>query len=265
MRIDKPSVQSVFVDAMVGDQQIGAATAFHVQHRGRTWFVTNWHVAAGRHPVTGQPRSRTGATPERLDVLMNEDRLGAWRTMSLDLYTDTGQAIWYEHPTAGRGVDVVAIHVPEAPDMRFYPYELAPTGDLLSARASEGLSVIGFPFGLTAGFGFGVWTKGWIASEPDIDYDDKPMFLIDGRTREGQSGSPVIAYHTGAGGAAMTSGATAFGGPFTRLMGVYSGRVNEQSDLGRVWKVSALVDIIERGLPGNGDMVDPRTQSSPDA
>jgi hypothetical protein len=41
-----------------------------------------------------------------------------------------------------------------------------------------------------------------------------------------------------------------------RLLGIYSGRVNEQSDLGFVWKTTALIDIVERGRCGNGDLCD---------
>jgi hypothetical protein len=44
------------------------------------------------------------------------------------------------------------------------------------------------------------------------------------------------------------------GGVAEQFIGVYSGRINEQSDLGFVWKASALVDILngqQRGpLPG---------------
>jgi len=48
----------------------------------------------------------------------------------------------------------------------------------------------------------------------------------------------------------MADGSLAFGGPVTNLLGVYSGRVNEQSDLGRVWKVQAVRDILAAQCPG---------------
>ncbi len=35
-----------------------------------------------------------------------------------------------------------------------------------------------------------------------------------------------------------------FGGPVTRLLGIYSGRINEQSDIGIVWKAQAIQDLI---------------------
>lgn len=77
---------------------------------------------------------------------------------------------------------------------------------------------------------------------------EKPVFLIDCRTRAGQSGSPVLAFRTGAyrkqdGNRAMTSlSATETAWEF---LGVYSGRVNKESDLGRVWHVSALGELLD--------------------
>jgi len=62
---------------------------------------------------------------------------------------------------------------------------------------TSGLSIVGFPFGITGGGGLGVWVQGTIATEPSLDFDGMPRFLIDSRTRPGQSGSPVLAYHAG--------------------------------------------------------------------
>jgi hypothetical protein len=36
--------------------------------------------------------------------------------------------------------------------------------------------------------------------------------------------------------------------PRTKLLGVYSGRLSEDSDLGTVWKVSLIATIAERGI-----------------
>jgi hypothetical protein len=77
-----------------------------------------------------------------------------------------------------------------------------------------------------------------------IDFDALPTFLIDCRSRQGQSGSPVIAYR-GGGMVALTGGSTAvFAGPVYRFLGIYSGRINSESDLGVVWKASAIAELI---------------------
>jgi hypothetical protein len=96
--------------------------------------------------------------------------------------------------------------------------------------------------------------KGAMASEPSIDFDNKPCFLIDARTRQGQSGSPVITFTSG-GFVTKTDGVAAVvTGQHYDLLGVYSGRINEQSDLGKVWKVRALREIIDSGVQGNGNL-----------
>jgi hypothetical protein len=71
-----------------------------------------------------------------------------------------------------------------------------------------------------------------------------PTMLIDCRTRQGQSGSPVLAFREG-GAVSMSDGTTAlFGGPVQRFLGIYSGRVNDESDLGIVWKASAIAELV---------------------
>lgn len=40
-------------------------------------------------------------------------------------------------------------------------------------------------------------------------------------------------------------GAAMFGGPVQRLFGIYSGRINKQSDLGMVRKTSALKELVD--------------------
>lgn len=49
----------------------------------------------------------------------------------------------------------------------------------------------------------------------------------------------------------MANGGLAFmNGPVSNLLGVYSGRINDQSDLGIVWKAKAVVDILNAQQPG---------------
>ena len=48
------------------------------------------------------------------------------------------------------------------------------------------------------------------------------------------------------GGYTDEQGNQTLGGPIAeRFVGVYSGRINDESDLGRVWKAQALVEILD--------------------
>jgi hypothetical protein len=40
-------------------------------------------------------------------------------------------------------------------------------------------------------------------------------------------------------------GSAAFGGPVWKFLGIYSGRINAQSDLGIVWKASAIDQLVQ--------------------
>lgn len=98
---------------------------------------------------------------------------------------------WVEHPTLGPKADFVALQLTDLNDVELYPYDPANPGPQIMVGPADPVSVIGFPFGLTAGGAFGVWATGFLASEPEVDFNNLPIQLIDCRTRQGQSGSPV--------------------------------------------------------------------------
>ena len=45
------------------------------------------------------------------------------------------------------------------------------TGSDIQFGPADTVSVVGFPFGMTAGGAFGVWATGFLPSEPDVDYN----------------------------------------------------------------------------------------------
>ena len=129
-------------------------------------------------------------------------------------------------------------------DVELYRYDVANPGPPIRYGPAQTISVVGFPFGIQAGGSLAVWATGFVASEPDINFGDLPVFLVDCRSRPGQSGSAVIAYGNG-GMFAMEDGSTAvMAGEVIRLLGIYSGRINEQSDLGIVWKAASLNELV---------------------
>ncbi|MBI3049963.1 MAG: hypothetical protein HYY76_16815 [Acidobacteria bacterium] len=138
---------------------------------------------------------------------------------------------------------MVALPLTALNDVELYPHEMLGGSEIFLGPA-DAVSVIGFPFGLQAGGSLAVWATGFIASEPEIDFNSLPTMLIDCRTRQGQSGSAVIAYRSG-GAIAMADGSTSvFTGPISKFLGLYSGRINQESDLGLVWKASAVAELV---------------------
>ncbi len=239
-----PSVQSLLIEMRARGNALSVGTAFVVTSKKGHVLVTNWHNLAGRHPETKQPMSPTGALPDEVRIIHNKlNTLGSWIPVTESLFSN-GKPRWSEHPKYAEKVDVVALPLTDSTDVHLYPYDLT-GGPKVHVGPAEPVSVIGFPFGIQAGGSLAVWATGFLASEPDIDFRGLPLMLVDCRTREGQSGSAVIAYRAG-GAVSMEDGSTAImSGPAQRFLGCYSGRINKESDLGLVWKASAVQEIVD--------------------
>lgn len=240
-----PSVQSLLILLKCNGQLLGTGTGFVVQSAKGSVLITNRHNLTGRHQQTSQPIHPSAALPDSIEIVHNKaGHLGQWIGTCESLLDASGSPRWTEHPKLGAQVDCVALPLAHMTDVQAYPYDPAKPGPAISFKPADIVSVVGFPFGLTAGGAFAVWASGFVASEPEVDYGGLPIFLIDCRSRPGQSGSAVIAYR-GGGMVSMDDGSSAvFSGPVCRLIGIYSGRINDQSDLGLVWKVSAIAEIV---------------------
>ena len=227
------------------DQALSTGTAFIVETPTKgPHLITNRHNVTGRNQETGQPLSKTGGIPNHVVVLHNrKNHLAQWVPRKEALY-EGDKPRWVEHPTLGPKADFVALQLTDLNDVELYPYDPANPGPQIMVGPADPVSVIGFPFGVTAGGAFGVWATGFLASEPEVDFNNLPIQLIDCRTRQGQSGSPVLAYRAGGAVAMQNGGSAMFGGPVERFIGVYSGRINAESDLGVVWKATAISELV---------------------
>ena len=240
--IAEPSVKSLLLQPNYNGQQLSTATGFVANSPNGPVLVTNRHVVTGRHQETGQPLSPTAGIPNSIVVLHNRaGALGSWISKTEPLLK-RGKPRWIEHPTLGARADFVALPLTDIQDVQLYPYTLGVGDPTVLVAPAEIVSVVGFPFGLTAGACLAVWATGFVASDPAIDFAELPIFLVDCRSRPGQSGSAVIAHRTG--GAIATEGGVVIGGSMTRFLGIYSGRVNSESDLGFVWKATAIQELV---------------------
>ncbi|MDF9716042.1 serine protease [Nocardioides sp. ChNu-99] len=247
--IELPSVQSLLIRMFVRGQVLSIGTAFMVHRDGAHWLVTNRHNLAGRRSDTNEPMSPTAAVPDTVQVAHNvAGHLGAWQFTDYPLYDAEGRPLWLEHAQFGRAVDVVALQIASDPNLMFFPHSLEPGDPEVLIQVTTDVHVVGFPFGITSGGALAVWTRGSVASEYGFDLNDLPAFLIDARTRPGQSGSPVLFHSTGVNAVPTATAMIMGGGPITRFLGVYSGRINNESDLGVVWRARAVGDVISRGV-----------------
>lgn len=244
-KIAKPSVQSLLIEMRFNGQLLSTATGFVVNTPTKgPHLITNRHNFTGRHQDTGKLLSKTGGIPSDVVIVHNsKGGLGQWITCTEPLYLNE-RPRWVEHPTLNGTADFVALQLTQLAGVEWYPYDPSNPGPDIHVGPADSVSVIGFPFGITAGGAFAVWATGSIASEPDVNFKNLPVVLIDCRSRQGQSGSPVLAYRSG-GMVRMKNGdSSVFDGAVDRFMGIYSGRINPESDLGMVWKAEAIADLI---------------------
>lgn len=249
LTIDPKSVASHPLIPFAYSQPLGQGTGFIVQVCGIHVLVTNYHVIAGRHPVSNRLLDGLVAQPDRiLTPLLRRGAGLVWMPTVQPLYDAAGDPLWTVHATFGSRFDVVAFPISVPPEAMVVPaYAVDPGPDISLAPGSE-VAIVGFPEGMTASGITAIWKTGSVASEIELPIDGEDYFWIDSNTRRGMSGSPVIARRFG--GAMMNDGAFSIGGLVDRLLGVYSGRAFDAPDmtLGKVWHWSAVRPIIDEAV-----------------
>lgn len=242
IHIDPLSCSSLRVELRARINALGTATGFVVQSEKGAFLISNWHVFSGRDPETRQPISDTGALPDEVRIVHHHsNRLGQWKIVSQSLRSTSDEPSWIEHPE-GRKIDLAALPLEHHDDIELYPLDLSLADHDVALQPAMSVSIIGYPYDLATGTAFPIWKTGHIASDPELDYDDRPAFLIDATTRGGMSGSPVV-YRT-TGGYPSKGGAITFSGTVTAFIGVYSGRIHPDAEVGRVWRPRLIREII---------------------
>ena len=256
--------------------RITQATAFFYRAANdRLHLVTNWHVITGRKLATPS-MSDTGAVPCTLRCLIyqiaerGEDgtvyiRPNAPVRVDIQINSPDGEhPEWKEHPEIGL-VDVVALDVHDIIDLgKFMSWPINEVPNLdprYVPSVMDDVFIIGFPLGITGVSARGampIFKRGSIASEPALDYDGSPCLLVDCRSYEGMSGSPVIVSHSGMWSPPGSSLGDSFIGTVRDFLGVYSGRIASSTkdrfeglaEIGRVWRKEAIVKVVDEGIQG---------------
>lgn len=252
VRPDPISFSSVFIEAWFGSQKIGIASGFPWREEAGVYLVTNWHVVSGIHPETSQPIDKHGTIPDYLRVWLHQkENLGVWERIRIDLYDNQGRPRWLEHSGYGSEVDVALMQIDVPGRCKAFPINERPLDDF-RVEVSQDVFVVGFPRGMSGAGKLPIWKRGSIASEPELDLDGVPKLLIDSLTREGMSGSPVIAQYVGYYKVSPPKTSSEdWIGVGRKFLGVYSGRLPGQDEfeahLGIVWKESVIEEIISSG------------------
>jgi len=242
IEIEPLSVRSIYLETFFNSQPLARATGFIVENDNKPYLITNWHVVTGINPSTGDTVDTLKRIPNILLIYHHSTILGTWLGKAEYLYNNSGNKRWLEHPDSSK-VDVIAFPLDTSDQnihMYFFDLDLANTN--MIPEVAMPVQIIGYPAGLAGKGNFPIWKTGNIASEPNLNYNNEPVFLIDATTRGGMSGSPVIlrlkgGYRELDGGRIMSS--TYFS---TLFLGVYSGQW-QYPEIGKVWKPIVINEI----------------------
>ncbi len=249
------STTSVYIEAYYDGQLLSNATGFFAKlQKTPLSLITNWHVVSGRNQLTDEVLHSKGAIPNQLKIYYHaKGHTGVWKHIDIPLLDANGNPLWKEHSSFGKKVDIVALRFPNVGNSFTPSFDPSWTDNKYHLGVSDQVSIVGFPFGISAAqetYGYNlktpIWSNGHVASEPDIDIDGLPLFYIDCRARKGQSGSPVIGTRDKGAYRYIFKGKTLVTGQLFNLWGLYSGRIHKDSDIGRVWKNSAIIDVLQQ-------------------
>ncbi len=251
---------------------LATGTGFFYRANVQDFILTARHNLTGRHWETNEFLSQNySVAPTHLRVTLREApppqgysttpgsaaiqiRLKQYLVPLIDA---EWKPVWREHPDYGADMDVAAVPFknPEPDKIQALPWEPQPEDGAASKLwVTQDLSIAGYPFRLTSGPGLPLWIRGTVASEPAFYYAHReknlPLFLIDARTRSGQSGSPVILFRLPNSPIPSDDGTFRYSlGTYTRLLGVYTGRISKDSDLGFVWHISEAAKTCQMDKP----------------
>jgi hypothetical protein len=250
---------------------LATATGFFVDVREQRYLVTAWHNLTGRSPENLKVLHHCGAIPTHVRVRATYGYNELIALYQDDSHNDAElcRRCFWQHPW-GPEIDIAVLRVPRSRDVQGLPLERIGTApiDRHSLQVRQFCYAIGFPHDLAdftyPGYVIPIHKAGTIASEPETDYKQKPVVLIDMIARKGMSGSVVLARFYSHSGLVRDD----------QVLGIYAGRYfapveeptpehiatsqkTEDSGVGYVFKSKAIVEVLtqingtyptERGL-----------------
>ncbi|HTR29425.1 MAG TPA: serine protease [Puia sp.] len=239
------SVQSVYIETYKDKVRLMSATGFIIRSKTRNYLVTNYHVVTSKNPWDlSWMDTRMPITPNRIMILQNGMELGNHIAKYENLLTSTGDTLWHRTKINNEMVDVVELPLTDTSLTTMYPVDYTLTTDSILATPTDRVFILGYPLGLKSLSDLPIWKSGYLASEPDLDQEGKPVIWVDDLPWPGMSGSPVylisetLHFRNG-------QNITYPGSPKTFFMGVFS-HGNAAGVYGALWKGEFLRKIFEK-------------------
>jgi len=235
---------------------LGSATGFLCGFKDRIFLVTNWHVFSGRNFETETPIHSSAALPGSIHLALtvlayqDKDSYTPARTLieNVPLYDAEANPLYKVHPSLGNDLDVSCLELTAVlnnfQEIKKSLFDCdAELVKLANLSVMDPVFIVGYPLKTsTTPNEYPIYKAATVASEPDAY--EKPLFYVDGKTKKGMSGSPVIKKQSikidrSPNGIEIKEGRI-------DLVGVYSGRDSSSSEeseaeLGIVWHFKECV------------------------
>lgn len=239
------SVQSLYVELFDNNKFLGTATGFIFKSKSQNYLITNWHVVTNKKPADKSwINPNFQISPNRIVIVHNAKTLGKYSIRSETLTDSNLKPMFKEYSIGSEMLDVVAIPLKDTiGDIRFYPVHFSTEMDSLLLQPTDRLFVLGFPKGVKSAPFMPIWKSGLIASEPEINQENKPLIWLDIASYGGMSGSPVylitdkVNYKNG-------NVMNLMGGSKSYFMGVFS-HGQDLINVGALWKSNYLKSIFD--------------------
>lgn len=230
-----------------------SASGFFWNEHGKLLLFTNYHVISGVNTITGMHLAGWIPNGCELSFFAESHRPSETNPYQHALSRYTARIefddsmltdAWHIH-SRGESVDLAAMHIAwQDPKLEPVCLNLTMQEVEFDGEAGEDVFVIGYPEGQKFERGLPLWKRGSIATDPDLDQKNLPQYYIDSIGNSGLSGSFVL----------LKKEISLIGDSVGRargkyaFAGVYAGRLGTdgiESQVGRVFKVSAVKDIVQ--------------------
>lgn len=253
--VEAASLMTTPVYLFDGTRQVSQGTGFFygVENAsgviGTVFLVTNYHVVTGHTPGTNLPPKGDRVV---FFLHLDEHEPSQVKQVALPLYTSAGAPLWEQsadHPDA----DLILLPMPEPTwaSVKMYVFNQDLTQRSIKIRPASSATLLGYPYGFSDTVNrLPIWKTGHVASEPRVDFNNQPAFLVDVSAFPGMSGSPVLAVVNGVYEDEQEHMRT---GKDLRLLGIFSampvirsgtpGQSDISLELGYVWKAELIAEL----------------------
>lgn len=265
-KVDHISLSTTPVFLCKGEQVVSQGTGFFYAHqnsnRSVLYLVTNYHVLTGFPPLEGKPPIGDNIA---FQFHLSDIETGKVKTIRLPLFAKNGKPLWIQSASCPEAdLAIIPIITALYQNCKVYCISAEWAKGKLKVRPTTQVTLVGYPYGYyDKENALPIWKTGSIASEPKVDFEGKPLFLVDVSAFPGMSGSPVFAISYGM--YETEEGDTTVGG-IRKFLGIYAsmqmrrkekfleeilhetkvGVIDYESlELGHIWKADLILETVK--------------------